>query len=840
MARSTPLVTLAVPLVLIGSLARAAEPPRTDALGDPLPPRALLRIGTSRLGHADRVDHAALSADGKSLATAATFTDPSVCVWNVPDGKRLFRQELPAEDDARGIALSPDGKKLAALTRRITIDADATLFVWDVASGQRLLRLPLGSWKLQRVAAMAFSPDGNAVAVAGRDVAVIDLVGGKVRRTPAGEDDLWSVAIRAGDGLLAAAGNGVHFWGPGTGKDRGSAPKQPARALAFAPDGKTLAVGAGKAVLLRRVTAPPDAAKPVELGPARELGAFPQTVTQIAFSPDGRSLLTGDAAGECRVFEVAAGKLLHRAATGRGQVAALAFAGGKPLAVTRTHDGRAVRLWDVAAGKELLPDRGHLHGISALTFGPAGAQLISAGEDVRFWDAGNGKQRRRCEGDDLVRQLVLSPDGKEVAAVGRRVTWWGVPGGERLRAYEPKADYGTTVLADGRTVAAPVLERVKDKRSATLFATRVAGTVLVDGPTGREVRRLAADQPRLRASPDGRALAAFGSGVQFWDLPRGSRLHEGENQSWVSEVVFSADGQFAAVSQRETVTVWELATRRSARAWKVPREEFIPGYPGVGVALAFGPDGRSLAAGTPRGTVLLWDVDTGKPLPVLKGHLGSVRALAFRPDGRVLASGSADRTILLWDVADSPSPAKAELLRPAEVDRLWEQLASSDPVKGLEAVARLAAGGPAAGGALARHLSPVPAAGAKRLARLIADLDSEEFTVRRDAAAELAALGELAEPALRKARETGPSAEVRRQLDQLLSRAGHRSAETVRAGRAVRALERIGDGEARRLLERLAAGAPEARLTQDAQAALRRLATRSKLLPPAPGAGGPP
>ncbi len=69
---------------------RADDPPRTDPLGEPLPPRALARIGTSRFGHADRLDHAAFSADGKRLATTSTFTDRSVCVWDMAHGKRLF------------------------------------------------------------------------------------------------------------------------------------------------------------------------------------------------------------------------------------------------------------------------------------------------------------------------------------------------------------------------------------------------------------------------------------------------------------------------------------------------------------------------------------------------------------------------------------------------------------------------------------------------------------------------------------------------------------------------------------------------------------------------------
>src|SRR5438270_833796 len=123
----TPLPLLALIVISTGSLALADQPPRLDALGDPLPPQALLRIGTTRLGHASRLDHVALSADGKTLVTVATFTDPSVCVWDASDGKRRFRQEVPTGSAAQGIALSPDGKKVALVTVGTGFGPDATL-----------------------------------------------------------------------------------------------------------------------------------------------------------------------------------------------------------------------------------------------------------------------------------------------------------------------------------------------------------------------------------------------------------------------------------------------------------------------------------------------------------------------------------------------------------------------------------------------------------------------------------------------------------------------------------------------------------------------------------------
>jgi hypothetical protein len=132
------------------------------------------------------------------------------------------------------------------------------------------------------------------------------------------------------------------------------------------------------------------------------------------------------------------------------------------------------------------------------------------------------------------------------------------------------------------------------------------------------------------------------------------------------------------------------------------------------------------------------------------------------------------------------------------------------------------------------RLRPVPAPDEKQLRRWVADLDSERFAVREAASRSLEGQGERAESALAKiVTGEGSSPEARRRAKALLKKlAGPlTSPGRVRSLRSVEVLEHAGTKEARRLLNTLAGGASQARLTQEAKAALRRLEGRAGAKP---------
>src|SRR6185436_8625218 len=148
----------------------------------------------------------------------------------------------------------------------------------------------------------------------------------------------------------------------------------------------------------------------------------------------------------------------------------------------------------------------------------------------------------------------------------------------------------------------------------------------------------------------------------------------------------------------------------------------------------FSPDGRCLAVGASDGTVRLVELATGQERLRFEGHRRGVTKMLFSPDGTRLASGSWDRTILIWDV--TPAPAAA----PDDLTPLWANLGGDAPAA-YEAMRKLLSAGDKTVALIAANLKAASMVDAKRIAALIADLDSDQFSAREKASRELAALG---------------------------------------------------------------------------------------------------
>ncbi len=301
---------------------------------------------------------------------------------------------------------------------------------------------------------------------------------------------------------------------------------------------------------------------------------------------------------------------------------------------------------------------------------------------------------------------------------------------------------------------------------------------------------------RLVFSPDGRTLTAGGqraeASIYGWELATGGlrfTLKHGED---VACLAYSPDGRF-------------LAAANHYNAYR----HYTPGVESLGFKI-------------PLPQVHLWDLIAGKEIQVLKGHQGPISTLAFSPDGKLLATGSYDTTVLLWDATRFKNKPPAEVqLRPEQFESLWADLGGTDAVKAYHAIRTMAASPKASVAFLKQHLHAVAPADAKLVARLIADLDSDQFASRNKAMQELEKLGDRAATELRKALDRSPTLEAKRRIEQLLDK--QNGAEHIRVVRALETLERIGTSEACELCARLAEGVPDAPMTREARATLKRM-----------------
>jgi WD40 repeat protein len=361
-------------------------------------------------------------------------------------------------------------------------------------------------------------------------------------------------------------------------------------AIAFSPDGRTLAIGVNDVTLVN-----------VESG--RKIAALPfnglkEGITAVQFSPDGRRLVAANRSGEMALCDVESGKPSAVITTTKDHaVTSLSFSGGgERLLVgvkgSRDSDSRmgTVQLVDPDSGVLKKTLKGHTKPIFALAFSDDGKQIATAGSDrsVRVWESESGREVVQLpEQPSTVFALAFTPDGAHLATGSNGIELWGIA-------------------------------RPGDRKTFPV----TTGLVYC-----------------LAISPDGRILAAGGGDghVRIWELATQTETWTSRDLGWpIRALAFSPDGARISVAggdvQRGTAVLFHVASGE---------EDFtLDGHTGAITAIQFSGDGREILTAGIDAAVRIWDAQTGA-LRITESKVDSpVSSLAIRPGGRMLVTGT--------------------------------------------------------------------------------------------------------------------------------------------------------------------------------------------------------
>lgn len=374
-----------------------------------------------------------------------------------------------------------------------------------------------------------------------------------------------------------------------------------------------------------------------------ELGA---DVSAVAFSPDGKYLACGAGGGDVRLYEASTRRLL-RVWKGSTQVYALSWSPD-----SRTLANAFGQLWDAPSGRVIAtlpvapqdPKLNYQLFNVALAWSPDGKTLASGGSYrtiMRRDESEKWRVLRRERSGDWIYSLAFSPDGSRLAEGGmNHVDVWQT------------AQLGANLPLQSLQSSSPEMWSIKATEPLMKRYAAIQSTASPNRAELSDLRRaiqrymdaMSGGARQVAFSPDGQVLAVAESAMSRQDTRRDG------------SVITRMSGQmrFESLNREQgKVVLWD--TRRHTLQHLL----LLPGASAQAIAFSPDGRLIAAAEGELAGRhpsvqkhqILIWDVASGQLKRTMRGHTSHINSLSWAPDGQSLASGSRDKTLRLWSLA---------------------------------------------------------------------------------------------------------------------------------------------------------------------------------------------
>ncbi len=416
--------------------------------------------------------------------------------------------------------------------------------------------------------------------------------------------------------------------------------KEAVYAVAFTPDGKYVLTGSGD-----------PSVKVWEVATGKEVKTFAGPnghrglVLGIAVSPDGTHFATAGADNSARVWDFPDARPVREyALRAEGQAVAVSPDGSRVAGAGK--DG-TIRVWATADGRQLYECGGHSGAVTGLAFSPNGQLLASAGADstLRFWNAGDGKPLASFAAHPgAVAGVAFHPNGAMAVTCGPdgSVRYWGLPpvATRDLRAPFKDPVTALSLSPDGAQVVAAAGMSIR-------LAAFANGQTLKVFAAGDGVTSVAA------SAGSGLVAAGSGSEVLLWQTKDGKQLmRQAAHAGGVTGVAFAPNGSQLATVGKDGMLRLSAVPGGTKTAFEA--------HKGGCTAVAFHDNGTQALTAGADGSVKLWALPAGKLVRTYGPLAAGVDSLAFARGCAQLAAASG-KTLTVWNTADGKKAFSLEM-----------------------------------------------------------------------------------------------------------------------------------------------------------------------------------